>query len=202
MARYDKCDLTRADASDAKRKSNECAISSMDASDDPVVPGALRCLPRIANPAKANDPAGLDPKARLSGSQSPQQRSVCREMLVHSELDDCSFFTNWPVKIPILKLNTGHAKATATAIPRPCPVALCPGRLRPRRADVPQDVAPLLHGAATMAFEGDHACAVLLGQRLIGSNGDGRARPPRGGGSAAGASQEAVGRNRSRLGVV
>lgn len=36
------------------------------------------------------------------------------------------------------------------------------------RADVPKDVAPLIHGAATMAFNGDSACAVLLGQRLIG----------------------------------
>jgi sulfopyruvate decarboxylase alpha subunit len=36
------------------------------------------------------------------------------------------------------------------------------------RADEPKDVAPLLKGAATMAFEGDSACAVLLGQRLIG----------------------------------
>lgn len=36
------------------------------------------------------------------------------------------------------------------------------------RADAPQDVAPLLHGAATMAFNGDNACALLLGQRLIG----------------------------------
>lgn len=36
------------------------------------------------------------------------------------------------------------------------------------RADKPEDVAPLLHGAATMAFNGDSACAVLLGQRLIG----------------------------------
>ncbi|MGG5807791.1 phosphonopyruvate decarboxylase [Falsiroseomonas sp. CW058] len=36
------------------------------------------------------------------------------------------------------------------------------------RADEPKDVAPLLRGAATMAFEGDGACAVLLGQRLIG----------------------------------
>ncbi len=36
------------------------------------------------------------------------------------------------------------------------------------RADRPEDVAPLLRGAATMAFEGDAACAVLLGQRLIG----------------------------------
>ena len=36
------------------------------------------------------------------------------------------------------------------------------------RAEAPQDVAPLLRGAATMAFEGDAACAVLLGQRLIG----------------------------------
>jgi sulfopyruvate decarboxylase alpha subunit len=36
------------------------------------------------------------------------------------------------------------------------------------RADDPDDVAPLLHGAATMAFNGDSACALLLGQRLIG----------------------------------
>jgi sulfopyruvate decarboxylase alpha subunit len=36
------------------------------------------------------------------------------------------------------------------------------------RADRPEDVAPLLHGAATMAFNGDSACALLLGQRLIG----------------------------------
>jgi sulfopyruvate decarboxylase alpha subunit len=36
------------------------------------------------------------------------------------------------------------------------------------RADAPEEVAPLLRGAATMAFEGDSACAVLLGQRLIG----------------------------------
>ena len=36
------------------------------------------------------------------------------------------------------------------------------------RADTPEDVASLLRGAATMAFEGDQACAVLLGQRLIG----------------------------------
>lgn len=36
------------------------------------------------------------------------------------------------------------------------------------RADVPTDVAPLLHGAATMAFNGDSATALLLGQRLIG----------------------------------
>ncbi len=36
------------------------------------------------------------------------------------------------------------------------------------RADRPEDVAPLIHGAATMAFNGDAACAVLLGQRLIG----------------------------------
>jgi sulfopyruvate decarboxylase alpha subunit len=36
------------------------------------------------------------------------------------------------------------------------------------RADDPKDVALLLKGAATMAFEGDSACAVLLGQRLIG----------------------------------
>ncbi len=37
------------------------------------------------------------------------------------------------------------------------------------RADKPDDVEPLLHGAATMAFDGDQACAVLLGQRLIGT---------------------------------
>jgi sulfopyruvate decarboxylase alpha subunit len=36
------------------------------------------------------------------------------------------------------------------------------------RADQPEDVAPLVRGAATMAFDGDAACAVLLGQRLIG----------------------------------
>lgn len=36
------------------------------------------------------------------------------------------------------------------------------------RADRPEDVEPLLHGAASMAFNGDNACAVLLGQRLIG----------------------------------
>lgn len=36
------------------------------------------------------------------------------------------------------------------------------------RADKPEDVAPLLHGAASMAFNGDSACALLLGQRLIG----------------------------------
>jgi sulfopyruvate decarboxylase alpha subunit len=36
------------------------------------------------------------------------------------------------------------------------------------RADEPEDVAPLLHGAATMAFNGDASCALLLGQRLIG----------------------------------
>ncbi|WP_245509372.1 thiamine pyrophosphate-binding protein [Bradyrhizobium zhanjiangense] len=34
--------------------------------------------------------------------------------------------------------------------------------------DEPKDLVPLLHGAATMAFGGEHACAVLLGQRLIG----------------------------------
>ena len=36
------------------------------------------------------------------------------------------------------------------------------------RADRPEDVRPLLRGAAGMAFNGDSACAVLLGQRLIG----------------------------------
>ena len=36
------------------------------------------------------------------------------------------------------------------------------------RADTPAEVAPLLRGAATMAFNGDAACALLLGQRLIG----------------------------------
>jgi len=36
------------------------------------------------------------------------------------------------------------------------------------RADEGKDVVPLLRGAATMAFEGDSACALLLGQRLIG----------------------------------
>ena len=36
------------------------------------------------------------------------------------------------------------------------------------RADKPEDVGPLITGAATMAFNGDSACAVLLGQQLIG----------------------------------
>lgn len=36
------------------------------------------------------------------------------------------------------------------------------------RADRPEDVGPLLHGAANMAFNGDAATALLLGQRLIG----------------------------------
>ena len=36
------------------------------------------------------------------------------------------------------------------------------------RADRPEDVEPLLHGAASMAFNGDAATALLLGQRLIG----------------------------------
>lgn len=36
------------------------------------------------------------------------------------------------------------------------------------RADKPGDVVSLLHGAATMAFNGDSATALLLGQRLIG----------------------------------
>jgi sulfopyruvate decarboxylase alpha subunit len=36
------------------------------------------------------------------------------------------------------------------------------------RADMPEDVEPLVRGAATMAFDGNEATAVLLGQRLIG----------------------------------
>ncbi|MBL4908054.1 MAG: hypothetical protein JKX94_11425 [Sneathiella sp.] len=36
------------------------------------------------------------------------------------------------------------------------------------RAEKPEDVADLLRGAATMAFEGDQACAILLSQQLIG----------------------------------
>lgn len=40
--------------------------------------------------------------------------------------------------------------------------------VRSWRADRPDDVEDLLRGAATMAFEGDEACALLLGQRLIG----------------------------------
>ena len=35
------------------------------------------------------------------------------------------------------------------------------------RADIPEDVVPLLHGAASMTFNGGAACALLLGQRLI-----------------------------------
>jgi sulfopyruvate decarboxylase alpha subunit len=37
------------------------------------------------------------------------------------------------------------------------------------RADRPDQVAPLLKGAITMAFDGDTACAVILGQQLIGA---------------------------------
>lgn len=37
------------------------------------------------------------------------------------------------------------------------------------RADQSEQVAPLLQGAATMAFDGDSACAVILGQQLIGA---------------------------------
>ena len=40
--------------------------------------------------------------------------------------------------------------------------------VRTWRADQPDEVAHLVHGAATMAFNGDEACAVLLGQSLIG----------------------------------
>lgn len=36
------------------------------------------------------------------------------------------------------------------------------------RADQPDDVEPMIKGAAAMAFNGERACAVLLGQRLIG----------------------------------
>ena len=36
------------------------------------------------------------------------------------------------------------------------------------RADKPEEIENLVRGAATMAFEGDSACAVILGQRLIG----------------------------------
>jgi len=40
--------------------------------------------------------------------------------------------------------------------------------VRTWRADKEEDVIPLLHGAANMAFNGDTACALILGQRLIG----------------------------------
>ncbi len=40
--------------------------------------------------------------------------------------------------------------------------------VRTWKAEKPDEVEELLRGAATMAFEGDEACAVLLGQRLIG----------------------------------
>lgn len=36
------------------------------------------------------------------------------------------------------------------------------------RADEPEQVEDLVRGAATMAYDGDQACAVLLGQKLIG----------------------------------
>ncbi|WPZ35915.1 thiamine pyrophosphate-binding protein [Thalassobaculum sp. OXR-137] len=41
--------------------------------------------------------------------------------------------------------------------------------VRTWRADTPDQVAPLIQGAASMAFNGNEACAVLLGQRLIGA---------------------------------
>jgi sulfopyruvate decarboxylase alpha subunit len=40
--------------------------------------------------------------------------------------------------------------------------------IRTWRADDPEDVGPLVQGAAEMAFNGDAGTAVLLGQRLIG----------------------------------
>ena len=46
--------------------------------------------------------------------------------------------------------------------------ALKPMGVMTWRADDPKEVAPLLHGAATMASNGDPSCALLLGQRLIG----------------------------------
>ena len=36
------------------------------------------------------------------------------------------------------------------------------------RADRSDEVEPMIKGAAEMAFNGERACAVLLGQRLIG----------------------------------
>jgi sulfopyruvate decarboxylase alpha subunit len=36
------------------------------------------------------------------------------------------------------------------------------------RADKPEEIEDLVRGAATMAFDGDCACAVILGQQLIG----------------------------------
>jgi sulfopyruvate decarboxylase TPP-binding subunit len=41
--------------------------------------------------------------------------------------------------------------------------------VRTWRADYPEDVEPLVRGALAMTFAGDMSCAVLLGQRLIGS---------------------------------
>jgi sulfopyruvate decarboxylase TPP-binding subunit len=41
--------------------------------------------------------------------------------------------------------------------------------VRTWRADRPEDVEPLVRGALAMTFAGDMSCAVLLGQRLIGS---------------------------------
>ena len=40
--------------------------------------------------------------------------------------------------------------------------------VRTWRADKSEDVGRLVNGAATMAFDGDTACAVILGQQLIG----------------------------------
>jgi sulfopyruvate decarboxylase alpha subunit len=41
--------------------------------------------------------------------------------------------------------------------------------VRTWHADRPEDVEPLVKGALAMTFAGDMSCAVLLGQRLIGS---------------------------------
>ncbi|HET6172452.1 MAG TPA: thiamine pyrophosphate-binding protein [Gaiellales bacterium] len=41
--------------------------------------------------------------------------------------------------------------------------------VRTWHADRPEDVEPLVRGALAMTYAGDMSCAVLLGQRLIGS---------------------------------
>jgi hypothetical protein len=43
------------------------------------------------SPARAKDPAGLDPETHLSRSRSSQQRSDQARMPVNSEQDSCSF---------------------------------------------------------------------------------------------------------------
>jgi hypothetical protein len=68
---------------------------------------ARRHPPHHLNPTQASYPAGLDPKARLSGSQPLQLRSVCRGMPVNSKQDDCSFARQPFQKLAVPKRGKG-----------------------------------------------------------------------------------------------